>query len=173
MNSHSTEIPATGKGIMHWLTAIPSWLAALALFVLMAMIFLDVVMRSALDNPIEAATEMTRIFMAIIVFSCLPMVSWRGEHIAVDLLDGYFSGTVGRIRDSLIELSCGGMLVWPAWRIFELAIRAHSYGDMTEYLNIPQFYMAGFVGVSVAITSLVLIARGLIRLFRPSLILAS
>ena len=153
----------------HWLWNLPSWLAAGALFMLMLMTFSDVIMRSALNNPIEAATEMTRIFMAVIVFSCLPAVSWRGSHI-VDLLDSRFSETIGRWRDILIDLACGAMLAWPAWRVFELAARARSYGDVTEYLNIPQFYMAGFVGLSVALTSAVLLFRGLARMLKPELL---
>ena len=42
------------------------------------------------NNPIESATELTRLFMGIIVFSCLPTVSWRNGHIVVDLLDKMF-----------------------------------------------------------------------------------
>lgn len=154
----------------HWLWDLPSLLAAGALFVLMLMTFSDVIMRSALNNPIEAATEMTRIFMAVIVFSCLPAVSWRGSHIVVDLFDSKFSASIGRLRDIAIDLACGAMLVWPAWRVFELAARARSYGDVTEYLNIPQFYMAGFVGLSVALTSAVLLFRGLARIIKPELL---
>jgi len=154
----------------HWLWDLPSWLAAGALFVLMLMTFSDVILRSALNNPIEAATEMTRIFMAVIVFSCLPAVSWRGSHIVVDLFDSRFSETMARWRDIAVDLVCGAMLVWPAWRVFELAARARSYGDVTEYLNIPQFYMAGFVGLSVALTSAVLLFRGLARFIKPELL---
>ncbi|MFK7963944.1 MAG: TRAP transporter small permease [Burkholderiaceae bacterium] len=157
-------------GTHHWIWDLPSWLAAAALFALMVMTFSDVVLRSTIDNPIEAATEMTRIFMAIIVFSCLPAVSWRGTHIVVDLLDSKFTASIGRARDVAIDLLCGAMLVWPAWRVFELAARAHSYGDVTEYLNIPQFYMAGFVGISVALTSAVLLLRGIAQIVRPELL---
>ena len=46
-----------------------SILASLALFFLMAMTFADVVLRSVFNDPIESATELTRLLMAIIVFS--------------------------------------------------------------------------------------------------------
>ena len=46
---------------------IPLLLAVVALFLMMAMTFADVLMRSALNTPREAATELTRIMMAIVV----------------------------------------------------------------------------------------------------------
>ena len=43
----------------------PTYLSAVILFVLMVMTFADVILRSAFNNPIESATELTRLFMAI------------------------------------------------------------------------------------------------------------
>ena len=72
----------------------PIWLAAFALFLLMVMTFADVILRSAANNPIESATELTRLLMAIIVFSALPLVSWKGDHI-IGFLDDH-PALVGR-----------------------------------------------------------------------------
>ena len=146
----------------------PSWLAALALFTLMTMTFFDVVLRSAFNAPIEAATELTRLFMAIIVFSSLPIVTWKGSHITVDLLDPLFSPMAARIRDTLIDLVCGIVLFWPAKRVFELAERARSYGDVTEYLHMPQFYIGYFIAFSTLVTAIVLIVRAAVRVFAPA-----
>ena len=117
----------------------PSLLAAGVLLALMVMTFSDVILRSVLNDPIEAATELTRLFMAIMVFASLPLVSWRGEHIVVDLFDGLFSAAAGRIRDATVNLLSGLLLLWPALRVWQLASRARAYGDVTEYLHIPQF----------------------------------
>ena len=142
----------------------PTGLAVAALFAMMVMTFADVILRSAFNAPIEAATELTRILMAILVFSALPVVSARGEHIAVDLLDPMYSKTAARWRDGIIALACGGMLWWPANRVVVLAERARSYGDITEYLGIPQFYIAWFIAVLTFLTGAVLILRGLVLL---------
>ncbi len=134
------------------------------------MTFADVVLRSAFNAPIEAATELTRLFMAIIVFSVLPVLSSRGGHIVVDLLDSVVSHPVIiRIRDNLMYVICGALLILPAERVSVLAERARSYGDRTEYLNIPQFYIAWFIAVMTFITAVVLILRGLTGLFAPAL----
>lgn len=150
-----------------WLAFLPSALAATALFALMVMTFFDVILRSTINDPIESATEMTRLFMAITVFSSLPVISWRGEHIVVDLFDPLFSAGLARVRDAVINLACGIILFWPALRVWQLAGRAKEYGDVTEYLNIPQFYIAYFIAVSTFLTAVVLLARGLCFAFAP------
>ena len=149
------------------LAQIPSMLAAATLFALMVMTFCDVIMRSVFNAPIEAATELTRLAMAIIVFSSLPVVSWRGEHIAVDLFDGFFSKVLARIRDGLIDLVCGGALLWPAIRVWQLAMRTRESGDVTEYLNIPQYYIAVFVAISALLSAVILIMRAGFRFLAP------
>ena len=167
---HKTDNPLPdhpGRAGTRWWFRLPAGLAAMTLFALMVMTFADVVLRSVANNPIEAATELTRLFMAIIVFSSLPMVTWRGEHIVVDLFDGFFPGLAGKIRDALLDLACGVLLVWPGWRVIELAERSRSYGDLTEYLNIPVFYIGWFIGISVLITAAVLVLRAVVRFLRP------
>jgi TRAP-type C4-dicarboxylate transport system permease small subunit len=153
-----------------WLGRLPSLLAAATLFALMVMTFLDVMLRSIFNNPIEAATELTRLFMAIMVFSSLPVISWNNGHIVVDLLDSWFGETASRIRDGVINLACGVALAWPALRVWQLADRARQYGDVTEYLQIPQFYIAYFIAVSTFITAGLLVVRGLLGLVAPGLL---
>ena len=99
-------------GIWNCLWMLPIWLAASTLFLLMAMTFADVVLRSVAGDPIESATELTRLFMAIIVFSALPMISWNGQHIIVDLIDPLFSRRAARVRGR-----AGGVSYRPRRRI--------------------------------------------------------
>ncbi len=164
--SGETQLQRAGR----WLALLPSLLAAAVLFALMVMTFFDVILRSVANDPIESATELTRLFMAIMVFSALPVISWRGEHIVVDLLDPLFTGTMARIRDAAINLFSGALLLWPAWRVWALAERALNYGDVTEYLNIPQFYIAYFIALMTFITALALLARGIAFIVAPHLV---
>ena len=157
--------------LLNRLSELPMLLAAATLFVLMVLTFSDVIMRSTFSAPIEAATELTRIAMAVIVFSALPVISGRAEHIVVDLLDPLFrKAGVERILDGLVTLVCGVLLVWPAMRSFDLADRARSYGDLTEYLSIPVFYITWFIAFMTLVTAITMTLRGTIILFRPSLL---
>ncbi|GFE52111.1 hypothetical protein So717_38640 [Roseobacter cerasinus] len=146
---------------------IPVVTAAAALFLLMVMTFSDVMLRSMANAPIEQATELTRIFMAIIVFSVMPIVSTSGAHIAVDLTDGLFErAALTRLRDGLLFLICGALLFWPLQRVWVLAERARDFGDVTEYLSIPQFLVGWFIAGSLAITMIAMIGVGLTLLVR-------
>ena len=155
------------KRILTVIANLPGWLAAIVLFILMAMTFADVLLRSIFNNPIEAATEMTRFFMAIIVFASLPMVSWKGNHIVVDLMDPLFSRPLARLRDIAIDLFCGAILFWPAIRVWELAERARSFGDVTEYLGFPQFVIGWFIAALTFVTAITFVARGITRVIAP------
>ncbi len=154
--------------VWHYIAILPTWCAAIILFVLMSMTFADVVLRSAFDAPIQWASELTRLFMAIIVFASLPLVSWKGQHIIVDLMDPLFSRAMGRIRDILIDLVCGVALLWPAKRVWDLAERSRSFGDVTEYMAFPQYLIGWFIALFTAITAIVFVVRGLLRIFVPS-----
>ena len=157
--------------MLRLLATIPVIAACVALFALMTMTFCDVVLRSVLNAPIEAATELTRILMAVVVFSVMPTVSAQQRHISVDLTDGLFAiAGLTRWRDGVISIVCGIMLIWPLQRVWILSERLRDYGDVTEYLAIPQFYIGWFITASLALTVAALSLVGLARLFRPSLL---
>lgn len=150
---------------------IPVYAACLALFGLMVMTFSDVVLRSVANAPLSAATELTRILMAVIVFSITPMVSTSGQHVAVDLTDPVFDRLgLARLRDGVIYLVCGGLLYWPLNRVWVLAERGRDFGDVTEYLNIPVFYVGWFIAFSLAITMVAMLITGVLTLVRPDLL---
>jgi TRAP-type C4-dicarboxylate transport system permease small subunit len=167
-STEAWETSLRQPSLWHYIAVFPTWFGAAILFVLMSMTFADVILRSVANNPIESATELTRLFMAIIVFSALPAISWKGSNIVVDLLDPLFSRRLGRIRDILIDLFCGVILLWPANRVWVLAERARDYGDVTEYLNLPQHYIGWFIAFFTLITALTLIARAIVRVIAPS-----
>ena len=142
--------------------------ACTTLFFLMTMTFVDVFLRSSINAPLGAAPELTRMSVAIIVFASLPVLSGRGEHISVDLLDGVIAKLgLTRIWSGVISLACGAMLWWPAERAIVLAQRSRKYGDLTEFLEIPTFYLSWFITIMTFLTVFVLIVRGLLILFAP------
>lgn len=156
---------------VRYASVLPTILASIALFILMAMTFCDVILRSVFSAPIEAATELTRILMAILVFSMLPIVSTSNGHIAVDLTDGFFNRMrLSRFRDIALHLICGVLMYWPVQRVWILAERARDYGDVSEYLSIPTYLIGWFIALSGAITALAMIAKGLLKAFAPNIL---
>ncbi len=159
--------------MLRLLAQIPVYMACLALLALMVMTFADVTLRSVANAPLSAATELTRILMAIVVFSVMPIVSATGQHVSVDLTDGIFDRLrLSRWRDGVLYLVCGGLLYWPIQRVWVLANRARDYGDVTEYLAIPVHFVGWFITLSLVITMVAMIITGLVKLARPDLLKA-
>lgn len=141
-------------------------LASIALFSMMLMTFSDVMMRSLFNAPIQVSTELTRVFMAIMVFSSLPVMMVRQGAISVDLLDPLFrSWGVERVQRGLIDIFIGIVLYWPVQRLWVLVERTHSYGEVTEFLRLPQYWVLGFITFAVAITAIATLVKGLLVLF--------
>lgn len=154
--------------LLRRLSVVPVLVSCAALFILMVMTFCDVVMRSSFNAPIEAATELTRILVAVSVFAVLPHISATNGHIAVDLTDGIFHRLkLERLRDGVIYLACGVMMWWPVQRVWVLAERQRDYGDVTEYLNIPQFYVGWFIAGAGFLAMLAMIVVGILMFVAP------
>ena len=157
--------------VLRFCSEVPGITASIALFALMLLTFTDVMLRSIFNAPIEMGADLTRLLMAIIVFSVLPLLSFRGKHISVDLTDGLFTRLgLARWRDVLVAFLCGAMLILPAQRIWVLAERSRSYGDVMEYLRMPVHLLGWFIAVLTGITALALIVRAALLLIRPALL---
>lgn len=161
----------TLKKVYRVLVLVPIWLACAALFALMVMTFSDVVLRSSFDAPIEAGTELTRILVAVMVFAVMPHISVNGGHIAVDLTDGIFDRLrLTRLRDGLILILSGVMLSWPVAQVWTLAERTRGYGDVTEYLGLPQYYTMWFIASGITLAALAMVIAGVLTLIAPNLL---
>jgi len=161
----------TFKKAFHVLVQLPIWLACAALFVLMVMTFSDVILRSSFDAPIEAATELTRIFVAVMVFSVMPHISVNDGHIAVDLTDGLFERLrLARIRNGVILILSGVLMSWPVAQVWTLAERTRGYGDVTEYLGLPQFLTMYLIGAGITLSAVAMIITGVLTLIAPGIL---
>lgn len=161
----------TLKKLYRVLVLMPVWLACAALFMLMLMTFSDVILRSSFDAPIEAATELTRILVAVMVFAVMPHISVTGEHIAVDLTDGLFEKMgLTRLRNGLILILSGAMLSWPVAQVWKLAERTRGYGDITEYLGLPQYLTMWFIAAGITLAAIAMLIAGLLTLIAPNLL---
>ena len=94
------------------------WAGAAALAFLVVLTVVDVVGRYALSAPAPGATELTEFGVAALVFAALPAVTWRGGHVAVDLLDRFVPPARRRWRAALVNAPACGRPPggWPSWR---------------------------------------------------------
>ena len=137
------------------------WLAAAALFSMMALTFVDVIGRKLFDASITGSLEITELLMLLLIFAGLPLASLRGEHVIFDLLDRFVPRSLGRLQHVLSHLLSMLLLAGAAWLTFTRAGRTLEQGDQTAQLAIgvaPFQYVAAAL---IAVTALMHLALAL------------
>ncbi|MDR5903404.1 TRAP transporter small permease [Halomonas icarae] len=138
--------------------------AGATLFGMMLLTTVDVTGRYFFNAPILGAVELTQLMLAALVFLSLPIVCWRQEHVSVDLLDAIFPARLVWVREVLVNLLITVALWVMAQRVWALAERAFSWGDVTEFLRIPYGYLIGLIAIMLALSALLTLARAILYL---------
>ncbi|GHF62166.1 TRAP transporter small permease [Seohaeicola zhoushanensis] len=130
-----------------------SIIAAVLLFLLMIITFIDVIGRNFFNRPLNGAAELTELMLAATVFLMLPLIAIRQKHIVVDLLD-FVGNRVFKAAQTVIGVAVGAFLFgMMAWRLFILAESTARYHDLTPTLKIPiaplVYGMSLFSGLTV------------------------
>jgi len=148
-----------------WLRLGLGGFAALLLFFMMALTFVDVIGRYFFNAPVPGGFEMTEVALATLIFAGLPLVTARDEHVTVDLFDRMIPARVRHIRDAGIAVLCGVLLFVISYRVWLKADETVRYGDVTAILEIPLGPMVYFMSVMLAVTGVVYLglARSLYR----------
>jgi len=130
-------------------------IAALALFGIMVLTFIDVGGRKFLSESVPGSLELTELMMVVVIFAGLPLVSLRGEHVVFDSIDPLLAAPVRRVQALLVDLGVAAMLAGMAWLMWTKAGQMAEYGDTTAQLKIAQAPFVYLMGGLLALTSLV------------------
>ncbi len=148
-----------------WLAGILLGAAALMLLAMLLLTCLDVIGRYLLNAPINGKTELTRFMMAGMIASALPVISFAGGHIAVDLFDNRFSARGAAIRDlvtdALAALALGVLSYWLLFR----AERLQTRGYVSDFLHLPLYPVAYFVMTMMIAACLALVAKTILDVY--------
>ena len=152
------------KGPVAWLAFFLELIAAVTLFFLMVLTCADVFGRYFLDNAVDGTTELTEMGIAILVFAEMPVITWRGGHVVVDILDRMMGSTLIKILGLLSALVISTSMYFLAVRIYELAARSFRRGEVTEYLQMPVGYIVEYIAYMSWATAALMITYGIYRL---------
>lgn len=151
------------KGPMKWLAFFCELLASAALFALMVMTCVDVAGRYFFSHPLKGGTELTEIGVAVVVFAAIPVVTWRGGQIVVDLIDTWLSQRWLRWLNTLAIILIALSFYYVGGRIFELAERSLRRGIVTDFLSIPTGYVIYYIAVMSWATAVGVVLYGLYK----------
>lgn len=156
----------TEKGPIRWLVLFLQGLSAITLFALMLITCIDVSGRYLFNSPLTGSTELTEIAVGLVIFSVFPIITWRNDHVVVDLLDRFVPPHIHLIRTILFNLLIAVALVFLGYRIIVLGERSLSYEEVTEFLSIPTGWMMYFFGLSCWLTAFMATTLGVYRAFK-------
>jgi TRAP-type C4-dicarboxylate transport system permease small subunit len=146
------------------MTAMLGPVAATVLFAMMTLTCVDVVGRYFFSQPVYGGFEITEMLLAALIFSGLPLVTLRNEHITVDVLDPITPDWVFRLQHvvaCLIGLLSTGYL---AWRLWVRAVNMDAAGETTAQLKFKLAYLTYAMSLLMALTAVTLL---LLMLRRP------
>jgi TRAP-type C4-dicarboxylate transport system permease small subunit len=130
-------------------------LAGVALFAIMVLTFLDVIGRKLLDNSITGSLELTELFMVVVIFGALPLVSERGEHVVFDSMDPYLPEFVKKIQRALVHLLCAAALLALGWLMWKTGGDFLETRETTAQLGILKAPFIYGMGLLCAFTGLI------------------
>jgi len=136
-------------------------MAGVILFALMAVTTVDVVGRFFFNSPLTGSVELTQLMLAAVVFLAMPVVSWREEHVSVDLLDTVFPARWVWLRQLAINLLVAAALWIVAGRVWALGVRSLEWGDVTEFLRLPIGYLIYLIAAMLFVSAVLAALRGL------------
>lgn len=158
---------------IRWIVRVLDWFAGVVLFAMMAMTCVDVVLRYFFHSPLSFTTDVTRLEMALVVFAVFPAISWFEEHICVDILDSFVPMGLVNLRQAAINLLAAIGFGFICERVWFIAERSASKGDLTEFSNIPIAPIYYFISILLGATTIALLlnaaryARGRGPMSRP------
>lgn len=140
-----------------------SVLVAVMLLLMMILAIGDVVGRYLFNSPLKGASEVIELMLGTVVFSALPLVTLRQEHVTIDLLTGAFRGKAEVSQRALIELlaaACYFVLAYNMWFHAEFMRQSN---DITHVLRIPIFPVPYAMSMVLAVSGVcaVLCATGM------------
>ncbi|MEY2622345.1 MAG: hypothetical protein RIT26_2165 [Pseudomonadota bacterium] len=126
-------------------------MGAVALFAIMTLTFFDVGARKILDNSITGSLELTELLMVVVIFSAMPLVSKRGEHVVFDSLDGIWPAWFKSVQNALVHLLCAAMMLGLAFLMWRLGADISAQHETTAQLKIAK---APFIQIMSAMCGL-------------------
>jgi TRAP-type C4-dicarboxylate transport system permease small subunit len=107
---------------------------------------------------------LTKLSLGVLIFSSLPLIAKRREHLVISLFDNAFPRRVDRVRLVVIDLVSAALLGVLAWRLAVTAQRFGEFNDSTMLLGAPIAPFAWFMFATAALASGIAVALAIARL---------
>ena len=141
------------RALEQWSERFLGVIAAIVLFAMMTLTFVDVFGRKFLNKPVYGAYEITELLMGVLIFSALPIVTARQGHVTIDVLDQLVPRSARAAQHVIVTLLSAIVLAFIAWRLWLLGIDHGNSNEVTMTLYIPHSPFAHAFGVLAGLSA--------------------
>ena len=134
-----------------------AFLAGIVLFMLIGLIFTDVISRYIFTAPILGVEDTMQMGMVAVIFGSAPHVWRNAEHIVVDLFPEYRIEWLRIMREVTIRFLIFSLMLIFTWQAWISAEESEFFGNATNMVEIPfqPFYL--MIAVSAAFHAIVVL----------------
>lgn len=130
---------------------------ALALFLMMALAFFDVLFRYFLNSPISGAKDLTELLMILVVFCSVAYTQVQKGHVGIDLLVDKFPKNWGIVIRVITYMLSIGVFALVSWRTFVEALLFKQRHIVSMELEIPIYPFFFVISLGCIVLTVVLI----------------
>ncbi len=158
MTDHDVPGAASGARQSNWLFFALKLIAAVMIFAMAALTFLDVIGRYVFAAPIQGTFEIVGLLLGVVTFSALPLITHSRSHITVDLFDSFIRGKFRWVQQFSVLIGSAIVIAFFAERLLAAGIDEAGANFVTEDLGLsraPLLY--GLSGLCVITTIILLV----------------
>jgi TRAP-type transport system small permease protein len=138
--------------------------AALCLFLMMAITVVEVVGRYFLNAPLMGGEEIKAFLLGFTIFAALPLVTRAERHIAVRSLANLLTGRALFVQRALVHAGTALGLAFIGALLLDQARALGEEGELTNFLDLPvapSIYVFAILAWVAAVMALALLLRHL------------
>ena len=132
------------------------------LLVITLFTFIDVFARYVFNSPILGSSEVIQYFMAMAVFSTLPMVTYKKEHISVTLMESINNRFLYIVRYFFVDFAVLLSFILISYVMYKQGLTYYSNGTSTLFRGLPLGYLCFFMSFFSLLSAASVFLKGLL-----------
>tara|TARA_B100000315_G_scaffold182722_1_gene171663 strand:- start:3038 stop:3604 length:567 start_codon:yes stop_codon:yes gene_type:complete len=153
------DMPGAGNGARqsNWVFLALKIVAAVMIFAMAGLTFLDVLGRYVFSAPIQGTFEIVGLLLGVVTFAALPLVTHSRTHITVDLFDSFIRGRFRWVQQFLTLIGSAAVIAFIAERLIAAGIDEAEANFVTEDLGLSRAPLLYGLSALSMITVLILL----------------
>jgi TRAP-type transport system small permease protein len=159
------------KAVIRSVDAIATWIERVlagALLIGISLNFINVIGRYVFAYALNGVDEIEIYILIWIAFLGAAAVTWRGQHLRMDVLINACPGPLRFavwVFETLVFLAVAGFVAWQSFKYVE---RIYALGAVSDIAHIPTWIPHSAVALSFGLMVLIILLRAAQRLLLPS-----